>query len=270
MTDIRQEWVDVTPQLAEEWLGRNTHNRPVRKSRVELYAGAMSDGAWLENGETIKWDEDDVLQDGQHRLLAVIRSGCTIRTLVVWGLPVAAQSTLDRHLTRSLGDILTLEGFPRGALLSTAGSFLYKYEHKLLRGEGSRHEATRPDQLKEALDTHPGIDSSIPVGDKISNSSISFSGGVAIALHYLMARLDSELADMFWDGLASGVGLNENEPVFKLREKLIADARQARLTYRHVRYTRAAWAIKAWNATRAGRTIQTLRLASNEAYPVIE
>ena len=103
------EWVDVTPELAHEWLGRNTHNRNLRSRTVSAYASDMANGVWRQTGDGIRFSRDGVLLDGQHRLAAVVESGATIRTVVVRGLDVAVQNDMDSGIIRKFADVLALQ-----------------------------------------------------------------------------------------------------------------------------------------------------------------
>lgn len=46
----------ITPQIAQEYLAMNERNRPIRNSRVIMYADAMLRGQWQLNGEAICFD----------------------------------------------------------------------------------------------------------------------------------------------------------------------------------------------------------------------
>jgi predicted nucleic acid-binding Zn ribbon protein len=71
--------VYVTPEMAERWLGHNKVNRNLRNRRVDQFARDMRSGRWQLTGEAIKFGKSGNLIDGQHRLWAVIESGCTSR-----------------------------------------------------------------------------------------------------------------------------------------------------------------------------------------------
>src|SRR5260370_4580823 len=81
-------WVEtVTPAKAESYWETNELDRSVRKNLVERYAAIMMEGGWHLNGETVKFDWNDVLIDGQHRLLAIVESDTAVDMVVVRGLP---------------------------------------------------------------------------------------------------------------------------------------------------------------------------------------
>ena len=58
----RPEVMFITPEIAQQWTGLNTRNRPVRYTKVAQYARDMKAGNWALNGETVKIASDGPLQ----------------------------------------------------------------------------------------------------------------------------------------------------------------------------------------------------------------
>lgn len=83
----RVELVNVTPSMAEEFLKKNTGNRTIRESRVRTYTELMRRGEWTFSNDGIGFFDDGTLANGQHRLLAIIRSGETVPMTIFYGLP---------------------------------------------------------------------------------------------------------------------------------------------------------------------------------------
>lgn len=79
------------------------------------YARQMREGLWHFNAETIKFDVNGNLLDGQHRLMAIVKSGCAISCLVVRNLPSEVFSTIDRGTIRSYGDVFSIKKIPQPA-----------------------------------------------------------------------------------------------------------------------------------------------------------
>lgn len=101
------EVVRMTPDMARSILKNNTNNRNVKRERVNLYASDMEKGRWQLNGESIVIDANGNLKDGQHRLMAVIKSQCTVPMVVVTGVD-ADCNIYDRGSGRSIKDIMTI------------------------------------------------------------------------------------------------------------------------------------------------------------------
>jgi hypothetical protein len=108
-------YIDVTPALALALLEWNLNNRSINPDRIEMYARDMVAGAWCPNNQGIAIGADKLLHDGQHRLWAVVKSGCTVQMLVAVGLPADACPTIDQGRSRSVGDALQIfDGQPNG------------------------------------------------------------------------------------------------------------------------------------------------------------
>ena len=96
----------ITPQIAETYLATNDNVRKVTWGVVAKYAEDMKNGRWKLSSETIAFDEHGCLKDGQHRLHACVKSGCSFQTLVVRGLEAGADSVIDIGKLRSASDQL--------------------------------------------------------------------------------------------------------------------------------------------------------------------
>jgi hypothetical protein len=110
---VQHEVTLVTPGLAQKWLEGNTSNRTIVQKVAEKYAADMKAGKWNGcNGETIKFglgeDGREMLYDGQHRLWAIIESGCSIWMEVISGLRPEDRPTIDVGLQRKTGDALVM------------------------------------------------------------------------------------------------------------------------------------------------------------------
>lgn len=99
----------VTPQIAEDWLQANTHNRELRESRVNYFIGEIKAGRWRLTHQGIAFGSNRVLLDGQHRLWAIALSGASVPALIVVNVPPDSLEAIDVSM-RSVADILTLDG----------------------------------------------------------------------------------------------------------------------------------------------------------------
>lgn len=103
--------MDVTPDIAAAWLEKNnTKNRELRQRRVDELAAEMKAGRWLTTHQGISFDTNNQLNDGQHRLWAVVQSGVTVKMMVTFNEAPEAFLVTDVGATRSMAD---LTGFTR-------------------------------------------------------------------------------------------------------------------------------------------------------------
>lgn len=253
--DIRL--VDITPDLAREWLSFNIHNRNIRQRVVLAYAADMQDGNWRWNGETIKFAADGALLDGQHRLAAIAESGCTIPTLVVRGLKNDAQETVDGGAKRRFADVLKLRGEQTPIVLAAVLRNVVLWESSE-RFTATRYSPTNA-QMLQALEKYPWVrDIAAPAENCARHCGLPSSiVGFGWWLFSETAPDDQTSRDVefFFGRLADGQALAKGDPVYELR-RAVENSRSVR-GQRSQRYL-AALMIKAWNAYRDGNKIGLL------------
>ncbi len=88
----------VTPEIASEWLEKNTRNRNLNNKSVDALAKLMVDGKWLLTHQGIAFSPDGVLLDGQHRLAAICKSGISQTMQVTFGLKEETRMVIDSLL----------------------------------------------------------------------------------------------------------------------------------------------------------------------------
>jgi len=110
--EIEQKVFKITPAHAEKWLEMNTGNRRIRPSHVRHLAKQMEQGRWMLSPEPIVFSPRRLL-DGQHRLSAVLMSGCTIEASVALVQNEDVFRVLDQGVNRNNSD---LTGIPSPVL----------------------------------------------------------------------------------------------------------------------------------------------------------
>lgn len=101
--------IDITPEIAREWLdSMPAYQRKPAKGTVAEYAKDMAAGRWVEGtGDAFRFNKLGQMIDGQHRCLAVIESGVTIKGVVIEGLDDEVFLVLDRGRKRAASDTVT-------------------------------------------------------------------------------------------------------------------------------------------------------------------
>jgi hypothetical protein len=127
-SDISVSLVYITPEIAEHYLSYNTQNRKKSVSSISFLTQQMNKGLFIENGESIVFDKNMKLTDGQHRLMAIIKSGKSYHIPVVKGVNIKSMATYDTGKNRSAADVLSINGFKNANLLSTFIKLINKYE----------------------------------------------------------------------------------------------------------------------------------------------
>jgi hypothetical protein len=269
------KFVTVTPEIAREWLEKNESNRSPRSATVREYEQSMRDGIWRVTGDTIKFDKNGRLIDGQHRLLACARSGKPFQTYVVSGLSTEAYLSVDSGVKRNLGDVLSYAGM-RERSVQLASAFKYAISVPMIE-EGAvaptslgRSHLPVKTILEQTQKHQKEMLLSLRVLDDIGNKPFA-PVTLFAALHFLFRIHHPEKTAAFFEELrcmAKGEDpLSVSSPVralFKMLSALGNDGRQKTRVF----YT-AAVTIKAFSFYVQGAEVSLIRWGESEAWPLI-
>jgi hypothetical protein len=266
---VSMEW--LTPEIMLQYLEKNDNWRDLDERRVEQYENAKRRGEWDTNGVPIIFHDDGTLRDGQHRLMAGVRSGESGWCLVVRG--VKSDLNLDEGKTRKNADLLKKQGETDTSNLAATLRMLcrartFGLNQKTWSGGEAKLRPSRQ-QIVKFLQEHPSVRESVrkskTVKDLISPARMA-------CLHYLFAEKDPQMADLFLEGLAGRLELKLGDPVHLLREALIESRLKPnrKMSANH----QCAIIVKSWNLWRKGETVKWLRFCSSgpkaEEYPQVE
>jgi hypothetical protein len=241
---------EVSPSMAACLMEKNISNRAVvtggAARSAGTYADAMKRGEWVINGETIVIASTGELNDGQHRLYAVIKAGIAVPMLLVFGVDRETRHTIDQGIARSAAHVLMMQGEKNTTNLATALRLLYQIDHHA--GVNARPST---DELLATLEKHPGVREPALREAWRLNGLFQTSVGAIGAAYYLCLEHNKAKAETFFEIAVSGIGIeNRDDPVAKLRTLYIEHyARQTRLSGPE----HAANFIQAYNAFLDGR-----------------
>lgn len=123
--------VTITPEMAEIMLEKNIANRKVNQANVNRIAADMATGNYKLNGETIKISPSHEILDGQHRLLACVKSNMPFTTYIVYNVEREAIGTIDMGKGRSVADSLNVMGCNIKSGIIPAMNFYFNHGQKL-------------------------------------------------------------------------------------------------------------------------------------------
>ena len=253
---------NVTPEIAKVILeDYNPDNRNINYIAVDALARDMSNNRWLGHvGDEITFDSNGNLNNGQHRLSAIIKSGTTQQMSFRFGINPDCRLVEGRGRVKQFADYITMTKGKdtqyrnnRAAAVRLLFGFVHDQNRpqvfcgnaKPTNGELNVIEAEFGDAIYDSL--------KFVMEAKIRNVTIETN---AALLHFLFKRSkNGKFADEFFAGLASGANLNADDPRFVVRNRLLADAvsKQVFRTQKNKDATMGL-IIKAWNAWIAGKT----------------
>lgn len=246
---MKTEVRTITPETAKEMLKRNINNRPLKQSHVNFLSSQMESGLWQFDGSPIKLTEQGGVLDGQHRLSALVLSGCSFEFLIVSGISVDAFQVMDTGRNRQASDVLSIDGFENGESLQIVvrGIITYNRYGRIKGGGRTVSPITNREVLDFARENSSKLKRSI---DFLSKHKSSLLPKTRVAIfHYLFSEKSVTEADLFINKFLTGLDMEKTSPIYVLREKLIADS-GARTKIEVNK--KLALVIKCWNIFRKG------------------
>lgn len=236
--------VYLTPEVATSMLARKNTNRSFRLPQLNKLKRAMELGRWEINGETIIFDEDGRLIEGQHRLKAVVESGVSIWSFCVHGIDRERFKTMGQGAKRTAGDILGIQGLKNSRNLAAALRWVYRYENDFMNNP---HPNITDDELADTLPDHPTIVDSFSLGAKAHGLA---APGMVTALHYLCSKRDKGIANDFFWKFATGEHLDQGDVILVLRNRLLRSLGKRGTKYVMRDEQKAPTIVNAWNLIR--------------------
>lgn len=252
---VTADIVTVTPAMARRWLGYNDGNRGLKHVRIDSYVRDIDAGRFLFTGESIKFDWNGRLIDGQNRLTAVIRADKAIRTLVVRGLDPFVQRILDTGSKRSAGDALKMSGHHANPhVLAAAIRLLSAWESGALKTSAS----TAPELThSEVLSFHSRNSELLDYSAKLAqrwHREFETTPSPLAATIFITSQIDMEAAFTFFSGMFEMDLDGKSDPRSVLLRRL-RSLREEKPIPAQVVY----FVLRAWNAWRDQQPIAGMK-----------
>jgi len=219
--------VIMTPEVAALLLERNEGNRTMNYRNLTQLKADINAGSWAFNGEPIIVSRDGLLNDGQHRLTAIVETGVSVPLLVCFGLDRESRKTVDQGAKRDAGDILALDGVRNARSSAAIASVILRYE----AGDGTQLTNQRG-ITSLAIASRAKSDPSIQLCASFAQSNCSKTIGfltpkILGASYYLFRSVDEQLAEVFIKQVVDGENLRKGDPAFTVRAQLISLRRRS-------------------------------------------
>jgi len=256
--DLTVSVEQITPGVSAEWLAVNTHNRKHRPKLVEKYARDMQANQWQANGSTIVFSKDGVLLDGQHRLMACVKSGTPFVSIVVRGVDVDAMRTVDSGAARTAGDAFNLEGEVNANALAAAVRFSWLWGN---HGAMWTRVAPTHQELAAFLARWPETRTAVAIAraNKDNSVAVPTSALAAFALNALRATGDEDMVRSFVSGIRTG-SMDKEHPTFVLFRLFVNWGQQKGVHRKPAAYL--ALIVKCWNDCMTGSRRKTYMFKS--------
>ena len=247
----------ITPSIAKSLLERNVSNRRINEGRLLAYTKDMINGKWKEGtAEPIKISKTGIILDGQHRLLAIVKSNCSILCHVAENLEDAVFDVLDTGKSRNASDCFNVAGVKMSNTLPSIIAHYNLLQEGKKVGQQRSGKATNAELLDQYYEDELFWQN---VGRTTTNWYIAFAkiltpsmiGGFYAHLY----KINPIKAELFMSQLCTGSDIN-NQTINLLRTKLMQD----KMSPRKMPPTlKMALIIKTWNNFINGTEVKILK-----------
>jgi hypothetical protein len=265
---MRTKMLWITPSIATAMLEKNTKNRRIDMNVVRHLADLMKAGKWRENGETIKFSSDGQMIDGQHRLSAIVLSGCTVPIEIREGLDADVIPTIDIGKKRTVSDVLKIMGRSNTNSLAAAvnwANFFLKSDGVKTPSTIHRFSILDAGEQAEFIEANPHIIECVNIGNNLYQKFKQIRPGILTGQFFVAHQIDPVQCNEFFNGIATGAHMDEYDARMVLRRRLIL--RSSTTTRREPMLNIAVLHTYAWNAFREGRTLRRLLYTTGDAAP---
>jgi len=266
----------ISPSLAADLLTLNVNNRPVVWSWVEELSNHMKDGTYVFTGEPIIISTIASILQGQHRLLAIQKSGISQWMNIQTGITPEAYENMDNGHKRGAKDIAFHNGFIK---YPTSIAFMARFMigiSKTVNGSLYRlSDKASNDEVKAWLKDKDAekLNECVRMGREYSKNLKSIKANQFATLYYWFSIKNKEKADEFLSILSTGEGCSSsiNSPIYILRQRLINQVSSSTIIKGYERFgsTKVATIVKAFNLFLHNKEIKKLQFQEDE-YPMPE
>jgi|SRR5215472_7612322 len=213
--ELHAETATLTPDRANHMLEGNVENRRPNEKIIASIESAIHADAWRLNGESVIVSVDGTLNDGQNRLMAIVRARKAVRSIVVFGAERHSRFTVDMGKGRTAGVILELRGVPYAARMGSIANLYLQF--------------TTQDYSGARLNKVMVADEAVEIKDEVLATMGEFKAfnlpsstrNAAIVAYLLFRRKDARACERFFEGFLTGARLSIQSPILALRNRIL-------------------------------------------------
>lgn len=218
---VFSEAIELNPGLASELLKRNPDNRNIRETKILQYERDMRACRWAFNGEPIIISQEGLINDGQHRLRALVEANVTVPMLFVFGVDREARLTVDQGAARTAGDYLGMEGVENSTTAARIARLVIAIERE-------RHARLYRDKDVTNIEIRRRVQADPKIGEAARYAMSQYkctrafaASGLIGTAFYLLSEVHPDDAKDFMDHVCTGEDLRRDDPAYAVRDALL-------------------------------------------------
>lgn len=261
---MKLELRTINKEIAQVLLENNINNRKANKDHINALAIHMKEGNWKSSGDPIRISKTGRLLDGQHRLMAIVKSDTSNEFVVISELEDEVFDVIDTGKNRNAADMLKISNISNGNTIAGIIKLVIAYEKELsLLGAASTHQKqfNAPFKVLERYNTDPlhWQETHRNASRYYEKSKLLYPSEYGL-LYHIFSKIKRSDAEEFLEKLSAGIDLKENDPILLLRNRLIEyKSNKFRVSFK----LKLGLIFIAWNHYRKGNELKMLRFNVN-------
>lgn len=235
----------LTPELAKDYLHKICpNNRRISEKLIAIFINEIKLNRWRLNNDTICFDTNGLMINGQHRCTAVVRANKNISVFVATNMPNESFSVMDTGKKRTGKDIMEIMGCRNSGVLAGALKHLFFYLNNTLTLYGGGPWGKGAMVNQDFIDIYNKYPDIIKFVNQSKVASNIISPQIGLFCNYVFHRADETLSEIFMEGFYKGTNLDNDNIMLVLRNRLIKD----REAYTHLKsQQKIALIFRTWN-----------------------
>jgi hypothetical protein len=220
---------DVTPEIAAALLSLNTNNRNINEKGVQYFEEAVRKSRFHLMGSGPVISKTGVLNDGQHKLTAVVNAGISVKMFLHFGEQDTARSVHDSGGAgkRTASQAISIEykgAIPHAKVSATVARLVMSGQ---LGDQPNMRKIAHDEYVMFVGIANPMLSQSALEGQKLYRTTKAAEGPCAAAHYFIRTegregRRDPDRLAEFWDKVILPANLNSGDPRFVLHDWLLA------------------------------------------------
>lgn len=258
----------ITPEIAKVMMEYNVSgetNRRISKSYLGAMSRALMAGTWENTGEALIFSDEKLLNDGQHRLLAIIETGIAATMDLRFGVPRHAFAATNSGHKRQPGEALGLLGISDHANVAAATRLVLAYHEGM---PDAYYKVYSNLEIVAAVERWPDIVHAVHLTQSVKSPLRTTS--INALSFFALETANETMYKGFFEIVNTGGGRTDNPP-HVLREYLMHSRMTHSARDRMQRITEFACCIQAWNAWRGSvKKMSRLSWRSDSNFPTVD
>jgi hypothetical protein len=210
---------------------------------------------WSFNGEPVIISKDGLINDGQHRLRALVEANVSIPMLFVFGVDRDTRLTVDQGAARTAGDYLGMEGIENSAAAATIARLVIAIERERHARLYRENDVTNI-EIRRRVSADPKISEAAHYAMSHYKCTRAFAPpGVIGTAFYLLSEVHPDDAREFMDQVCTGEELRSDSPAYAVRDTMLRLGK--------TRGLKLAAIFHGWVAHRAGRPLKNAKATAH-------